>query len=100
MELIAYEGTGIDENYETMTDCSGKKSERTTQIDKIKTSQYNLNKKLIKFMTMMQKNFESIGRINDDITDLKKNMAEGQEKIDHEHKVLKARMEELCKIKP
>ena len=67
-------------NSETITECTGRKTEGTTQIDETKESQDNMNKKLIELTKMVQGIFENIERINIDMTNLKKNVAEVKEK--------------------
>ena len=80
MGPLAIECKRTDENYKIMTDSFEKKTEWTAQNDEIKDHHDNLDKKLTKVITMVQRNFENIERMNNDIINLKKNVAEGQKK--------------------
>ena len=71
---ITIEGIGVDENSESLTKCLGNKSEVTTQNEAINKAQDNLNEKLNKVMTILQRNTDTTEQLNNDLTNLKKDV--------------------------
>ena len=97
MGTISNEGKRKEENFETITECSGQKTEGAAKINEIKGPKDKLNKTLRELMTMMERNCESIEQMNDDISNLKKNVAYGQEKLGQEMKSLKLELKNCLK---
>lgn len=64
-----------------MNKYTGRKTEEATQIDEMKEYQDNLNKKLMELTIMVQGIFENTEQINNDMTKLKKNVVDVEEKI-------------------
>ena len=80
-ETIAITGTVPEGNAETMTNCSGKKTEESIQIEELKKSQDTLNKKLMEVMITVQGNLENFERMSIDMLNFKKNVTEIKEKL-------------------
>ena len=82
------ESTGTEKNSETITECSERKTKRTTQIYEIKESQDSLNKKQMEMMTIVKRMSKSMERMNDDIINLKKSVTEGMVQMDEDMRSL------------
>ena len=76
MGSILIEGIGLDENCESLTKCSGNKSEVTTQVGATNKPLEKLNENLIKILTILQENSGNIEKLKNDLKILKKDVQE------------------------
>ena len=72
--LIRIEEVGVNENSESLTACLRSRSEVTTQNSAINEALEKVDEKLIKVMSILQRNTDNIEQLNDDLTNLKKDV--------------------------